>query len=61
MATNCAVVRLSDGLVLNIIVASPSDLAPDNCELIEVISGQICDIGWYWTGTEFTPPLANGD
>lgn len=54
--TRCAVCQLSDGLVVNIIIASPSDPAPDGCQLIEIMNGQPCDIGWYWTGTEFIPP-----
>jgi hypothetical protein len=54
--TICAVCRLSDGLVLNKIVASPSDTPPDDCQLIEIMNGQTCDIGWTWNGMEFTPP-----
>jgi hypothetical protein len=54
----CAVCQLSDGLVINIIIASPSDLAPDDCQLIEVMSGQDCDIGWYWNGIQFTAPVS---
>jgi hypothetical protein len=47
-------------LVVNIIVAVPSDPAQDGCQLIEIINDQPCDIGWYWTGTEFIPPPADG-
>lgn len=54
--TRCAVCRLSDGLVLNVIIALPSDLAPDECQLIEIMNGQMCDVGWYWNGVDFTPP-----
>lgn len=43
METTCAVVRLSDGLVMNTIVASPSDPAPVGCELVEIMTGQIND------------------
>lgn len=60
METRCAVCRLEDGLVINTIIASPSDLAPDGCQLIEIYNEQPCDIGWYWTGTEFIPPPADG-
>lgn len=54
--TRCAVCQLSDGLVVNIIIAEPYNPAPDGCQLIEIMNGQPCDIGWYWTGTEFIPP-----
>lgn len=60
METRCAVCQLSDGLVINIIIATPSDLPPDGMQLVEVMNGQMCDIGWYWTGTEFVPPPADG-
>lgn len=56
MDTICAVCRLSDGLVINIIVASPSDPAPDGCQLVEIMTGQMCDIGWYWVGGAFHGP-----
>lgn len=56
METTCAVVRLSDGLVINTIVASPSDPAPDGCQLIEVMTGQECDIGWYYANDTFNGP-----
>lgn len=54
--TRCAVCQLSDGLVINMIVAVPSDPSPDGCQLVEVMNEQQCDIGWYWTGTNFVPP-----
>ena len=37
--TTCAVCRLSDGLVMNTIVAVPSDPAPDGCQLVEIMTG----------------------
>lgn len=55
MAT-CAVVQLSDGLVVNKIVADPTDIAPDNCQLI-LIDEVMCDIGWTWNGIEFVNPM----
>lgn len=58
LETRCAVCQLSDGLVVNMIVAVPSDPAPEGCQLIEVMNEQPCDIGWYWTGTEFIPPAS---
>lgn len=62
--TRCAVCQISDGLVVNLIMASPSDLAPEGCQLVELMNGQMCDIGWIWDG-EFTftapPELNSGD
>lgn len=55
--TTCAVCQLSDGLVINKIVASPTDLPPDNCQLIEIDPGVDCDIGWYWDGSIFIEPI----
>jgi hypothetical protein len=55
--TKCAVVRLSDGLVLNTIIATPSDVPPDECQLIEVMNGQRCGIGFTWDGNNFIEPL----
>lgn len=56
METTCAVVRLSDGLVINAIVAQPSDLPPDGCKLVEIMNGQPCDIGWYYVNDTFNGP-----
>lgn len=53
--TTCAVVRLADGLVTNKIVAEPTDMAPNDCQLIS-IDGIACDIGWTWNGTQFVSP-----
>lgn len=57
ISVRCAVCQLFDGLVVNIIMASPSDPAPEDCQLIEIMAGQDCDIGWYWDGVTFFPPL----
>lgn len=54
--TTCAVCRLSDGLVMNVIIASPSDLPPDGCQLVEVMNGQACSIGWYYANGVFNGP-----
>ncbi len=59
--TRCAVCQLINGEVINIIIAVPSDSAPDDCQLVEVMNEQPCDIGWYWTGAEFIPPVVSGD
>lgn len=53
----CAVVHDDDNIVVNIIVADPTDPPPDNCYLIDV-DNKPCDIGWIYdpaTG-EFSPP-----
>jgi hypothetical protein len=52
----CAVVQLNDGLVINKIVAEPTDPPPEGCELILIPEDSMCDIGWTWNGTEFVPP-----
>lgn len=54
--SNCAVVQLSDSVVVNIIVAQPTDLAPDGTQLILVPEGVYCDMGWVWDGTNFVNP-----
>lgn len=55
--TTCAVCRLSDGLVMNTIIALPSDPAPDDCQLVEIMTGQACNIGWTWDNNAFVEPL----
>lgn len=52
----CAVVLISTGEVVNIIVADPNDPAPDDCELIALPDNSPVSIGWYWNGTEFYNP-----
>lgn len=46
--TTCAVCRISDGLVMNTIIAEPGAAAPDGCQLVEIMTGQACNIGWYY-------------
>jgi len=48
----CAVVQITDGLVVNKIVAEVTDIAPDGCNLI-AIDEINCDIGWVWDGISF--------
>lgn len=55
--TGCAVVRLSDSIVINKVIAQPDDPPYDGCEFVEIADGQECDIGWYWDGVNFIPPL----
>jgi hypothetical protein len=52
----CAVVLIATGEVINIIVAEPTDPAPDDCELIALPDDSPADIGWYWDGSEFIDP-----
>lgn len=52
MAT-CAVVRTEDNVVVNKIVAEPTNLAPDGTYLVLIPDGVMCDMGWVWNGTEF--------
>lgn len=59
--TRRAVCQLSDGLVINIIIAVPSDLPPQDCQLVEIMNGQMCDIGWYYNGIEFVNPNTTND
>jgi len=56
METTCAVCRLSDGLVMNTIIAEPSATAPDGCQLVEIMTGHACNIGWYYAGGVFHGP-----
>lgn len=61
LETRCAVCQIQDGLVVNIIIASPSDLAPDGCQLVEIMNDQLCDIGWYYDGENFIDPTPPED
>lgn len=54
--TRCAVCRLDDGLVVNIIIAHPSELAPDGCQLVEIMNEQFCNTGWYYDNLTFIDP-----
>ena len=58
--TICAVCRLDNGLVINLIVAEPTDPAPYGCQLIELIPDEKgnfkCSTAWTWNGTEFIDP-----
>ena len=51
-----AVVRLEDNVVVNIIVAPPTEPAQLGCYLVDVSDGKFCNIGWVWNGTEFYDP-----
>ena len=58
---NCAVVQLIDNVVVNKIVAEPTDLAPDGCYLVLIPDEVPCDMGWTWDGTNFIEPMNNGN
>ena len=51
----CAVINAT-GDVVNIIMAEPTDLAPQGCVLVGVDDGVFCDIGWSWDGSNFVDP-----
>jgi hypothetical protein len=46
--------------VVNIIVAAPSDTPQEGCQLVEVMNGMSCDIGWTWDGQTFVAPVVEG-
>lgn len=54
----CAVVRIEDNKVENIIVAEPTYLPPNNTYLV-ICDDNLCDIGWIWNGIEFINPNLN--
>ena len=56
--SNCAVCQLSDGLVINVIVAEPTDLPPNECQLVLTpdASGNNATIGSTWNGSTFITP-----
>lgn len=52
----CAVIDTNSfikGMVVNIIMAEPTDLAPEGCLLVGIEDGVFCDIGWFWDGSSF--------
>lgn len=51
----CAVID-ANGIIVNIIMAEPTDPAPDGCSLIGIEDGVFCDIGWSWDGASFIDP-----
>jgi hypothetical protein len=55
--STCAVCQLTDGLIINVIVADPTDLPPDGCQLITTPDelGNNAQIGGTWDGTQFLP------
>jgi len=53
-AIACAVCNLDTGLVVNVIMANPSDDCPvDGCCLVEIQDGVLCAIGDTWDGNSF--------
>jgi len=53
--TTCAVIN-ADGLVVNLIVAEPTDTPPEGCSLVLI---PFCDIGYTWDGQQFNPPVSD--
>jgi hypothetical protein len=53
--TTCAVID-QNSVVVNLIVAEPTDPPPEGCTLIEIPH---CDIGYVWDGVQFNPPSSN--
>jgi hypothetical protein len=53
---NCAVVRDTDNIVVNKIVANPDNLPPEGTYLVLIQDGVMCDIGWLWDGVTFIDP-----
>ena len=52
----CAVINKNDGVIVNIIIAEPIELAPIDCYLIGIPEDTFCDIGWSWDGSSFIDP-----
>lgn len=50
--TICAVVDLNTNIVVNTIVAEPTDLAPANSILVEIGEGVSAGIGYSWSQIE---------
>lgn len=58
--STCAVCQLSDGLVINLIIAEPTDPCPvEGCQLVLVPEGLPVDLDDKWDGTNFID--ANGE
>lgn len=55
--TVCAVIRLSDYIVVNSIMALPSDTPPEGCMLVTVMNDQAFDIGWKYVDGQFEGPV----
>jgi hypothetical protein len=54
----CAVVQDVTNIVVNMIVADPSDPPPEGCFLVD-ITDKACDIGWIYDPVTqtFSPPV----
>ena len=59
--STCAVCQLSNGLVINLIIAEPTDPAPDGCQLVITpdSTGYSPNIGDTWNGSVFIPQVPN--
>lgn len=57
-----AICRLSDGLVVNTVIASDGDSSPiADCKMIKIPEGKQCSIGYFWDGENFIDPFAEGE
>jgi hypothetical protein len=54
----CAYIDKASGVVLNLIIASPTDPVPEDIILIEVPEGTSVSLGWVWNGSIFINPEA---
>ena len=53
--TICAVIDNETNTLVNLIIAEPTDLPPDNCRLVEMPDG------YYWNGSNVVPiEVGNG-
>lgn len=57
--TTCAVYKLDTGLIINLIVAEPTDLCPyQDCGLVDT-AGYIVAIAYTWNGVNFVDYFGN--
>jgi hypothetical protein len=52
----CAYIDKASGVVLNLIIASPTDPVPKDIILIEVPENMSVSLGWIWDGFIFINP-----
>lgn len=53
----CFVIDKTTNIVVNKIVADPTDLSPEGTFLVELVGSVQADIGWTFNEGVFTPPL----
>jgi hypothetical protein len=52
----CALIDLNSNVVVNMIIAEVTDMAPNGYQIVEVTKSLPSGIGWTWDGTKFTDP-----